>query len=175
MTPFDSMDHRSGPFDPQIRGRVDVHFSTPQVPQGMGYDPETLLVLPADARYEVTWVRIIASAGLGLLLFAATLGVGYLAWSLATWARGQTPAQGLLGLRCWDPETRQVPGRWQMAQRQFLNLVGSTWTTILLLFSILTLFSVFTRRGLTSVGDFILGTIVVHDQEGTLLSLRETR
>jgi hypothetical protein len=59
------------------------------------------------------------------VLFTVTAGIGYLTWSLFAWAKGQTPAQRILSLRCWLPEPRSVAGREQTAQRQitcfFLN------------------------------------------------------
>jgi uncharacterized RDD family membrane protein YckC len=150
--------------DPEIRGRAYAQFAAPQVPPGMRYDREARLVLPADTRYAAARVRVLDGVVLGLLLFAATLGMGYLAWSAVTWGRGQTPAQRLLGLRCWDPGTGRVPGRWQMAERQFLSLSLSGLSLVMLL-----LF-VFSGSRQTSVGDFFLGTIVLHDPQGVLLS-----
>jgi hypothetical protein len=88
----------------------------------MRYDRETRLVLPTDTRYAAAPVRVLAGVALGFILFAGTLGIGYLGWSVATWGRGQTPAQQLLGLRCWDPKTGGAPSRCQMAERQFLGL-----------------------------------------------------
>jgi hypothetical protein len=102
----------------------------------MRYDRESYLVLPADSRYAAAPVRVLASVALGFLLFAGTLGVYYLGWGVATWGRGQTPAQQLLGLRCWVPEAGRVPGRRQMAERQFLGLSLSALSLIALLFSV---------------------------------------
>jgi uncharacterized RDD family membrane protein YckC len=131
----------------------------------MQYDRETRLVLPADTRYAAAPMRILAGVALGFLLFVGTLGIGYLAWSAATWGRGQTPAQRLLGLRCWDPETGRVPSRRQMAERQFLGLC-------LIGLNVLSgLFFMFSGSGQASVGDFFLGTIVLRDPQGALLSL----
>lgn len=152
-------------------GHVHVHFAAPQVPPGMRYDPDTLLVLPADAYYAAGRVRVLASVALGVLLFAATLGIGYLAWSITTWGRGQTPAQRLLGLRCWDPEARRVPGRAQMAERQFFGIALSALSSVTALLSfVFMLFSVTTTRGQTSAGDLLLGTIILRDPQGVLLS-----
>jgi uncharacterized RDD family membrane protein YckC len=130
----------------------------------MRYDSEARLVLPADTSYAAPPGRVLVGLALGSMLFVCTLGIGYLAWSAATWGRGQTPAQGLLGLRCWDPEAGRVPGRRQMAERQFLGLVLSALSLILLLFF------VFSDRSQTSAGDFFLGTIVLRDRQGVLAS-----
>jgi uncharacterized RDD family membrane protein YckC len=102
-------------------------------------------------------VRVLIAVALGFLLFAGTLGIGYLAWSVATWGQGQTPAQRLPGLRCWDPETGRVAGRWRMAERQFLGLSLSGLSLMALLFV------VFSDSRQTAVGDVFLGTIVLHD------------
>ena len=59
-----------------------------------------------------------ASFFLAVGLFIATLGLGYLIWQVVVWDQGQTPAQRLLGLRCWRPDTREVAGRKYMALRQ---------------------------------------------------------
>jgi uncharacterized RDD family membrane protein YckC len=157
------MSHGADAPDSEIRGRANPQFATPEVPPGMRYDRETRLVLPADTRYVAAPVRVLASVALGFLLFAGTLGIGYLGWSVATWRRGQTPAQRVLGLRCWDPEAGGAPGRRQMAERQFLGLSLSGLSLIVLLFSI------FSGGRQTSVGDFFLGTIVLHDPQGVLL------
>lgn len=102
-------------------------------------DRETRLMLPADTRIPGP-ARVLAGVALEFLLFAGTLGIGYLIWSAATWGRGQTPAQRMLGLRCWDPAAGRVASRLQMAERQLLGLAG----------------------------DFFLGTIVLRDPQGVL-------
>ena len=157
------MSHEATGLGLGFRGLTNPEFATPEVPPEMRYDHETGMVLPADTRYAAAWTRLIAGMALGVLLFAGTLGIGYLAWSVATWGRGQTPAQRLLGLRCWNPGTGRVPGRGQMAQRQFLGLALCGLSVIVLLFS------AFSGRSQTSVGDVILGTIVLHDPQGALL------
>jgi hypothetical protein len=158
------MSHAADARDPEIHGRAYPQFAAPEVPSGMRYDGEARLVLPADTRYAAARVRVLAGVALGFLLFAGTLGIGYLAWSIATWGRGQTPAQRLLELRCWNPGTGRVPGRWQMAERQFLGLSLSGLSLIVLLFFVVS------GNGQTSVGDFVLGTIVLHDPRDVLLS-----
>lgn len=118
----------------------------------------------ADGSMRRARMRVLASVALGFLLFAATLGIGYLAWNVATWNRGQTPAQRLLGLRCWDPEAGRVPGRRQMVERQFFNLVLSSVSLVVLVFFM------FSDRNQTSAGDVVLGTIVLPDPHGELPS-----
>lgn len=102
--------------------------------------------------------RVLACVGLGALLFVGTLGVGYLIWSVVTWGSGQTPAQRMLGLRCFDLKTWQVAGREQMAGRQVLGWCLNGQLLIGLLF-------VFSGSGQTSVGDALMGTTVLRDPE----------
>jgi uncharacterized RDD family membrane protein YckC len=100
--------------------------------------------------------RVLACVGLGALLFVGTAGVGYLIWSVVTWGRGQTPAQRMLGLRCFDLRTWQVAGRGQMAGRQVLGWCLNGQLLIGLLF-------VFSGTGQTSIGDALMGTTVLQD------------
>lgn len=118
-------------------------------------------VLPAGvrpaSRGEVTTAYL-----LGVALFIATLGVGYLAWSVVTWNGGQTPAQRLRGLRCWMPETGQVAERGHMALRQVSGalLNGECLAGVLLLLL---------SENLNSVGDIVAGTVVLHDPGDALV------
>jgi uncharacterized RDD family membrane protein YckC len=108
-------------------------------------------------RGEVTWAYL-----LGVLLFIATLGAGYLAWSVFTWGGGQTPAQRLRGLRCWVPETGQLAGRRRMALRQVTGLLlnGECLAGPLLLLL---------SENLNSVGDVVAATVVLHDPDDALV------
>ena len=112
-------------------------------------------VLPEDAR-PASVGRVMAAYALAVLLFIVTLGVGYLIWSVVTWGQGQTPAQRILGLRCWRPETGHVANRGQMALRQFTGLAlnGQLLIGVFILLS-----------GLSevSVGDVFAGTTVMRD------------
>ncbi len=136
-------------------------YAPPSVPPGMYFDPESRLTLPQGVRPRSIG-RVIAAYLTAVLLFIVTLGIGYLIWSLVTWGYGQTPAQRLFGLRCWKPETRRPASRGQMALRQGSNLLfnGELLMGILIL-----IFS----TGMASVGDFILGTVVLHDPDDVLL------
>jgi uncharacterized RDD family membrane protein YckC len=129
-------------------------FVPPPVPPGMWFDPVTWLILPQGVRPAAKG-RVAASWFLGVGLFAATLGVGYLVWALVTWTNGQTPAQRLLGLRCWRREPSGVAGRKHMALRQTTGLLNYELATGLFIW----LFS----RSLNSVGDFFAATVVLHD------------
>jgi hypothetical protein len=104
---------------------------------------------------------------LGLALFIATLGVGYLTWSLLTWRQGRTPAQRMLGLRCWLPLEGRVAGRRDMAVRQ---ISGACLNGQLLSGVFVWLFG----EPLRSVGDVFADTMVMYDPDG-ILALRRRR
>jgi uncharacterized RDD family membrane protein YckC len=98
---------------------------------------------------------------LGLALFCATLGIGYITWSLFTWRQGQTPAQRMLGLRCWLPLSGQVAGRKDMAVRQIAGLClnGQALSGFLIwLFG----------ENLRSMGDVFADTMILYDPDGVL-------
>ena len=130
-------------------------FVPPPVPPGMWFDRDTWLILPLGVR-PAGKGRVAASWFLGLGLFVATLGLGYLAWAVVTWDQGQTPAQRLLGLRCWRPDTRSVTGRKDMTLRQ---VTGLFLNGELMMGPLIWLAS----RDLNSVGDLFAGTRVLHD------------
>jgi uncharacterized RDD family membrane protein YckC len=127
----------------------------------MYFDPASGVVLPEGVR-PASLGRLIAAACLAVLLFAVTLGVGYITWGVVIWGQGQTPAQRLLQMRCWLPEAGRVASREDMAVRQVLGLAFAGQLLIgvwLLLFS----------RAHRSVGDYLAGTVVVHDPDRVLL------
>lgn len=99
-------------------------FLPPQAPPGMHTDPASWLFLPQGV-WLASRGRVAAAWLLGLLLFIATLGIGYVIWSAFVWDQGRSPAQRMLSLRCWLPEPRRVAGREETALRQvagfFLN------------------------------------------------------
>jgi uncharacterized RDD family membrane protein YckC len=130
-------------------------FVPPTVPPGMWFDRDTWLILPQGVR-PASKGRVAASYALAIGLFIATLGVGYLGWAVVAWGRGQTPAQRLLGLRCWRRDTRRVAGRKHMALRQ---VTGLLLNGELLMGPLIWLGS----KELNSVGDFFAGTVVLHD------------
>jgi len=98
------------------------NFTPPVAPPGMYYHHDSGLLLPQGARLASRG-QVIVCYLLAVLLFAVTLGVGYLLWALATWGSGQTPAQRLLHLRCWRPDAWRLAGRPRMALRQVINLL----------------------------------------------------
>lgn len=130
-------------------------FVPPRVPPGMWFDPDTWLILPRGVRTAGKG-RVAASFFLAIGLFIATLGLGYLIWEVVAWDQGQTPAQRLLGLRCWRRDTRDVAGRKHMALRQGTGLLLNGE---LLMGPLIWIGS----RDLNSVGDLFAGTRVLHD------------
>jgi uncharacterized RDD family membrane protein YckC len=142
--------------------RYYEQFVRPQAPPGMYFDPASELFLPHGVRLA-SRQRVAAAWFLGLLLFGVTLGIGYVAWSLFAWEQGRSPAQRILGLRCWLPEPRRVAGRKQMALRQIAGfcLNGELLSGFLIWL---------TGRRLRSVGDFFAGTVILHDPDGVLQS-----
>ncbi|HJY01813.1 MAG TPA: hypothetical protein VJ351_13465 [Streptosporangiaceae bacterium] len=130
-------------------------FVPPRVPPGMWFDPDTWLILPQGVRTAGKG-RVAASFFLAIGLFIATLGLGYLIWQVVVWDQGQTPAQRLLGLRCWRRDTREVAGRKYMALRQGTGLLLNGE---LLMGPLIWLGS----KELNSVGDVFAGTVVLYD------------
>jgi hypothetical protein len=135
-------------------------FVPPRVPPGMWFDPDTWLILPQGVR-SAAKVRVAASFFLAIGLFILTLGVGYLAWSAVTWGQGRTPAQRLLGLRCWRRDTGRVADRGHMAFRQ---VTGLLLNGELMMGPLIWLGS----RDLNSVGDLFATTRVLYDPDQIL-------
>jgi len=137
-------------------------FRPPPVPPGMYFDRESWLVLPEGTR-PARIGQVVAAYALAVLLFILTLGAGYLIWAVVTWGQGQTPAQRLLGLRCWRPDTGRVADRKHMAIRQVTGLLlnGELLAGVFILV---------VGESLNSVGDFFAGTTVLHDPDNVLLN-----
>jgi hypothetical protein len=125
-----------------------------------GLTPPTGVLLASRGQVASAWF-------LGLALFIATLGVGYLTWSLITWRQGRTPAQRMLGLRCWLPLEGRVAGRRDMAVRQ---ISGACLNGQLLSGVFIWLFG----EPLRSMGDVFADTMVLYDPDG-ILALRRRR
>ena len=121
---------------PHVRP-ADGQFVPQQAPPGTYVDPVSGLILPQGLRIA-SRAQVAASLVLALLLFGVTLGIGYIAWSVFEWGRGRTPAQRILGLRCWLPEACQVAERDDMAVRQVLGVFfcsGLIWGVLVWLAS----------------------------------------
>jgi uncharacterized RDD family membrane protein YckC len=98
---------------------------------------------------------------LGLALFIATAGIGYIVWSLLTWGQGRSPAQRMLGLRCWLPLADEMAGWSDMSVRQ---ISGFCLNGQLALGFFIWLFD----GSLRSAGDALADTIVLSDPDGIL-------
>ena len=137
------------------------------VPQGMYFDQASGLMLP-DGTQLASVGRRIGAYFLAIPLAIVTLGIGYIIWGLIIWGNGQTPAQQVLGMRCWRPETNRVPGFWYMALRE---IVGGIVTGILGIITELTSFVLFvTGREHKAIHDYIAGTVVLYDPNKVLAS-----
>jgi uncharacterized RDD family membrane protein YckC len=117
----------------------------------------------------------LASAGrrigawfLAIPLAIVTLGIGYIIWGAVVWGRGQTPALQVLGMRCWRPDSRSVPGFWRMALREIIGRFVESILSIITLLISLILF--LTRDDRQSIHDLVAGTIVLHDPHNLLRS-----
>ena len=140
-------------------------YGVPAAPPGMYYDPESGLTLPQGVQLA-SHGRRIGAYFLAIPLAIVTLVIGYIIWGLIVWSRGQTPALQVLGMRCWRPETRRVPGFWRMALRE---IIGRIADGILGIFTELTSFILFlATRERKALHDYVAGTVVLHDPNKVL-------
>ena len=137
------------------------------VPRGMYQDQESGLMLPAGTQLASVGRRI-GAYFLAIPLAIVTLGIGYLIWGLIVWGNGQTPALQVLGMRCWRPETNQVPGFWIMALRE---IAGEILENLLGLITLITSFVLMVAgQERKSLHDHIAGTVVLYDPDKVLAS-----
>ena len=155
MTPYPAQDTEA------IRRGYEQN-APPPVPPGMYFDHHSGLVLPQGVQPRSIG-RVVAAYAVAVLLFIVTLGIGYIIWSLVTWSDGQTPAQRLFGLRCWRPESSRLPSRGQMALRQASGLLLNGEL-------LLGGFILLIEPARASVGDYFIGTVVLHDPHDALLT-----
>ncbi len=126
----------------------------------MYLDQASGLVLPQGVQLA-SISRRIGAYFLAIPLAIGTLGIGYVIWGLIVWGRGQTPAQQVLGMRCWRPETQRVATWSWMALRE---IVGSIAEGILSFISqIISFILMLTGKERKCLHDHIAGTVVVHD------------
>jgi uncharacterized RDD family membrane protein YckC len=126
----------------------------------MVFDEASGLYLPLGV--EVASVGRRVGAGLlSVVLIAGTLGVGWLAWGLAVWNRGTTPALQVLGMRCWSVDDGNVPDFGRMALRE---VVGRLADVILGPITLAVSFAIFlTGVKRQSLHDLVARTTVVRD------------
>jgi uncharacterized RDD family membrane protein YckC len=140
-------------------------YGVPAAPPGMYYDTESGLTLPQGVQLA-SHGRRIGAYFLAIPLSIVTLVIGYIIWGLIVWSRGQTPALQVLGMRCWRPETRRVPGFWWMALRE---IIGRLVDGILGIITGLTSFILFlATRERRALHDYVAGTVVLHDPNKVL-------
>jgi hypothetical protein len=65
--------------------------------------------------------RRLRAQALEALLFVVLAGVGWVAWSVALWSTGRSPAKALMRMRCIDTRTGAAAGRATMARRAALT------------------------------------------------------
>lgn len=138
----------------------------PQYGAGDTYlDPQSGLVLPTGVQLA-SHGRRVGAYFLSIVLVIVTLGIGFVIWGLILWPQGQTPAFKVLGMRCWRPESREVPGFWWMALRE---IVGRFVDGILSFISALVSFILFlSTKERKSLHDYVAGTVVLYDPDGRL-------
>jgi uncharacterized RDD family membrane protein YckC len=135
------------------------------VPAGMFLDQESGLMLPQGTRLASRGRRI-GAYFLAIPLVIITLGIGYVVWGLIVWARGQTPALQVLGMRCWRPDDNRVPGFWWMALRE---VVGVLLESILGIITEATSFILMlATRERKAIHDYVAGTVVLRDPDKVL-------
>ncbi len=140
-------------------------YSPVAVPAGMYFDPRSGLVLPEGTELAPVGRRI-GAFFLSIVLVIVTLVIGYIVWGIITWTKGTTPALQVLGMRCYRPEDRKVPGFWWMALR---NIVGRFIEGILSFITLITSFVLMcATKERRSLHDLIAGTVVLLDKDNVL-------
>jgi len=135
------------------------------VPQGLYRDELSGVLLPQGTQLASNGRRI-GAYFLAIPLAIVTLGIGYLIWGLIAWGNGQTPALQVLGMRCWHPDSRQVPGWGKMAFREVIGyLVCESLTGVT---EIIGFIFMLTRPDRRTIHDMVAGTVVVHDPNKVL-------
>jgi uncharacterized RDD family membrane protein YckC len=130
----------------------------------MYYDQASGLNLPAGVELASVGRRI-GALFLALPLFFVSLCIGYLIWGVVVWARGQTPALQVLGMRCWRPETGRVAGWGWMALRE---IVGRFIEGIIFIIALVSFILMAASRERRSLHDLIAGTVVLRDPNKVL-------
>jgi uncharacterized RDD family membrane protein YckC len=131
------------------------------VPAGFYYHHSSGLVLPEGTRLASVGRRIGAYI-LAVLLFACTLGIGYIVWDAFGWSSGRTPTQLMLRMQTYQPATLSKPS-WQ---RQFgrevawlvYNIPYVGWVAGLASFVVFLV-----RKDHRTLHDLITETVVLHD------------
>jgi uncharacterized RDD family membrane protein YckC len=153
------------PAPPVPAGYGYGQYPAQAVPPGMYLDPVSGLPIPQGTELA-SHGRRIGAYFLAIPLVIGTLVIGYLIWGLIAWGNGQTPALQVLGMRCWHPETNQVPRFWRMALRE---VVGRLLESILGAITQITSFVLFcSGRERKAIHDHVAGTVVLYDPNKVL-------
>jgi uncharacterized RDD family membrane protein YckC len=102
------------------------------------------------------------------LLIVVTLVIGWVIWSLIVWAKGQTPAKSLLGMRCIRTDTGRGATWGTMALREFVGkgvLGNATFGITTVVSAIMILADAERHQG---IWDKLASTVVVEDPDGRL-------
>ena len=130
------------------------------VPVGMFLNEESGLLLPQGIQLASVGRRV-GAFFLTIPLVIVTLGIGYIIWGVNAWGNGQTPALQVVGMRCWRPDARRVPGWWRMALREVVGFIAEGllgFITLLLSFVLMV-----TSHERKALHDYVAGTVVVLD------------
>jgi uncharacterized RDD family membrane protein YckC len=130
----------------------------------MYFDQASGLTLPGGVELASVGRRI-GAFFLAFPLAIVTLGIGYIIWGVIVWARGQTPALQVLGMRCWRPETGRVAGWGWMALRE---IVGRFIEGIIFIIALVSFVLMAASRERRSLHDLIAGTVVLRDPNKVL-------
>jgi uncharacterized RDD family membrane protein YckC len=138
--------------------------ATGTVPPGMYLDQASGLVLPQGVILASPGRRI-GAYFLSIPLAIITLGIGYAIWGLIVWGSGTTPALQVLGMRCWKPDTGQVPGWGTMLLRE---TIGRIVDGILVITALVSFIFMLSRPDRRCLHDLVAGTVVVEDPDKVL-------
>lgn len=139
--------------------------SPASVPPGMYFDQISGLMLPQGIQLAPVGRRI-GAYFLAIPLAIVTLGIGYIIWGLIAWGKGQTPAQQVLGMRCWRPETGRAATWGTMALREIVGYIVEGILSVIT--QIISFILMLTRRDRQCLHDLIAGTVVVYDPNKVL-------
>jgi len=131
----------------------------------MYFDPATGLTLPQGVVLAPVGRRI-GAYFLGGLLSIVTLGIGYIIWGLIVWGRGQTPAQQVLGMRCWLPQEGRPAGWGPMALREIIGSIAEGILSIIT--ELISFILMLSGRERKCLKDHIASTVVIHDPNKVL-------
>jgi uncharacterized RDD family membrane protein YckC len=131
----------------------------------MYFDPATGLTLPQGVVLAPVGRRI-GAYFLGGLLSIVTLGIGYIIWGLIVWGRGQTPAQQVLGMRCWLPQEGRPAGWGTMALREIIGSIAEGILSIIT--ELISFILMLSGRERKCLKDHIASTVVIHDPNKVL-------